>query len=308
MSDKRQITLSVAEQAILRTVLYSSLFDWPLKVRELQQDLLELTLDESSIVQVYRSSAALQSVIEYQDGYLFSRGLKDLIEKRKQREVRSRAILDANHWVLKLVCSIPYTRLVAVSGSAAHLNMDREGDIDLFLVTQGNRVWSVAVTLLLLAKLLGRRKMVCFNFILSDRRLELERKDLFNANQIIHLQPVIGEEIYRRFVELNSFVSDFYPNFEMTSNNLIDQPGRILEITKWIAEWFLWPGLAQLQEFVCRTTYRWYLKRKSHLWKSPEEVAMEKDYLKLHTESHRRRVMERFEEALLQAVGKIAVT
>ncbi|MFQ5929412.1 MAG: hypothetical protein ACE5MK_06920 [Acidobacteriota bacterium] len=264
MSYLPRAELSVAERAILRTVLYSSLFDYPLTVGELQQNLLELVLDESSILNIYRSSTALQSVIEYEDGYLFPRGRSALIQTRRRREVRSQAILEANRWVLTLIGSIPYTRMVALSGSAAHLNVDHDGDIDLFLVTRANRVWSVAVTILLLTKLLGRRKMVCFNFILSDDRLQIERKDLFNANQIIHLRPLLGQELYRRFVEVNSFVADFYPNFKATRTGLECRPNWILRALKVMAEWFFQLGLAQLQEFMCRTTYSWYLKRKSH--------------------------------------------
>ncbi|MDA2930221.1 hypothetical protein MYX84_09785, partial [Acidobacteria bacterium AH-259-O06] len=293
------------ERAILRTVLYSSLFDYPLTVGELQQNLLELVLDESSILKIYRSSTALQSVIEYEDGYLFPRGRSALIQTRRRREVRSQAILEANRWVLTLIGSIPYTRMVALSGSAAHLNVDHDGDIDLFLVTRANRVWSVAVTILLLTKLLGRRKMVCFNFILSDDRLQIERKDLFNANQIIHLRPLLGQELYRRFVEVNSFVADFYPNFKATRTGLECRPNWILRALKVMAECLFQLGLAQLQEFMCRTTYSWYLKRKSHSWRSPEEVLMEKDYLKLHTESHRKSVMQRFEQAFLQAMERM---
>ena len=201
--------MSLGERAILRTVVYSSLFDWPLKVGEVHLNLQEHPLEESSILEIYQSSSWLRSIMDYQDGYLFLKGRDAIVQKRGRREERSRAILRANRWVLKLISLIPYVRLVAISGSAAQLNMDEDGDIDLFLVTRGNRVWSLAVTILVLTKLLGRRKMVCFNFVLSDQRLVIDRQDLFNANQIAHLKPVLGEEVYERFVQVNPFVARF---------------------------------------------------------------------------------------------------
>ena len=290
----------MGERAILRTVVYSSLFDWPLKVGEVHLNLQEHPLEESSILEIYQSSSWLRSIMDYQDGYLFLKGRDAIVQKRGRREERSRAILRANRWVLKLISLIPYVRLVAISGSAAQLNMDEDGDIDLFLVTRGNRVWSLAVTILVLTKLLGRRKMVCFNFVLSDQRLVIDRQDLFNANQIAHLKPVLGEEVYERFVQVNPFVARFYPNLRATSPWVYRPPG-ILRILKGTTEWILGFGLAQIQEFLSRKAYAWYLGRQSPRWKSPQEVVMEKDCLKLHTNSHREKVMEAFEEALRKA-------
>ena len=292
--------MSLGERAILRTVVYSSLFDWPLKVGEVHLNLQEHPLEESSILEIYQSSSWLRSIMDYQDGYLFLKGRDAIVQKRGRREERSRAILRANRWVLKLISLIPYVRLVAISGSAAQLNMDEDGDIDLFLVTRGNRVWSLAVTILVLTKLLGRRKMVCFNFVLSDQRLVIDRQDLFNANQIAHLKPVLGEEVYERFVQVNPFVARFYPNLRATSP-WVYRPPWILRILKGTTEWILGFGLAQIQEFLSRKAYAWYLGRQSPRWKSPQEVVMEKDCLKLHTNSHREKVMEAFEEALRKA-------
>ena len=48
----------------------------------------------------------------------------------------------------------------------------------------------------------------------------------------------------------------------------------------------------------CRQAYRTYLKRQASSWRSPEQVRLEDDVLKLHTRSHRQSVMERFEEVV----------
>ena len=304
MTHSADVELSVSERAILRTVLYSSLFDYPLTLRELQQNLLELKMDCDSILEVYRSSPALQRMIECREGFIFPLGREGLVRKRRLRELRSRSILGRHSWILKLIGAIPYTRVVAISGSAAHLNVDSGGDIDLFIVTKGRRVWSVAVTILLLTKLVGQRKIVCFNFIVSDDCLVIARQDLFNASQIVHLKPLIGEDVYRKFVKLNPFVSEFYPNFEFTPNSFGYGPGPMLRALKHTAEWIMRFGPAQIQELVCRRSYSWYLRRKSSTWTSPQEVFLGRDYLKLHTESHRTAVTERFEDNYRKAVGR----
>ena len=297
-------TLSRAEMAIAESVLYASLFDYPLTLAQLRQSLIESTQTPSEILQAYDHSPALQHVIEYQDGFFFPIGRASLIDERKRREVRSRAFLRRHGVFLSLVCAIPYVKMVALSGSIAHLNLEGDGDLDLFIVTRGHRVWSTTVATVLLAKLLRRRRIVCANFVLADSRLSLEQQDLFTASQIVHLKPLIGRDVFQAFVAANPFVVRFYPNFhDAGSPPLPFRPMRRLAGIKRVAETLLalpWQGL----EWTCRTAYRSYLRRKSSSWISPEQVKLDDDCLKLHTHSHRQSVLERFERIVDEAFGR----
>src|SRR6185503_19882171 len=73
-------------------------------------------------------------------------------------------------------------------------------------------VWTVTVAVLLLTKLLRRRRVVCANFVIADSHLALEPQDLFTANQMLHLKPLIGEDVLDAFLAANPFVTRFYPN------------------------------------------------------------------------------------------------
>jgi hypothetical protein len=44
--------------------------------------------------------------------------------------------------------------------------------------------------------------------------------------------------------------------------------------------------------------YTSHLKRRAASWRSRDQVRLERECLKLHTSSHRREVMERFERAV----------
>ncbi len=293
--------LSRSEKAIAESVLYGSLFDYPLTLAQLRQSLIESAQTPSEILQAYDRSPALQSLIAYQDGFFFPAGRVDLIDERKRREARSRAFLRRHSRFLSLVCVLPYVEMVALSGSIAHLNLDGDGDLDLFIVTRGPRVWSTTVLVVVLAKLTGRRRIVCANFVLADSRLALEQQDLFSASQIVHLKPLLGRGVFQAFVASNPFVLRFYPNFhDAGSPQLPFRPLRRLEGVKRIAETLLvlpWRGL----EWACRSAYRAYLLRKSSSWDSPEQVRLDDDCLKLHTHSHRRSVLERFDRILNEA-------
>ncbi len=300
------IELPPRERAILRTVAYSSLFDYPLTIQELRSNLLETAAGEEELRETLRSSLPLRETVEMAEGFVFLRGERDCIRRRRQRESLSRQLLKKNQWVLKLVCSIPFTRLVALSGSAAHANVAQGGDIDLLIITQGRRVWWAAVSILLLTKALGRRRTLCCNFILSDRHLKVEPEDLFSANQMIHLRPLIGESLHRRFLEANPFVRRFYPAAEVGNAPLNCRSGSFLSAGKKASEWILSLGLGAFLELACRKAYSAYLRSKSKGWRSPAQVVLGRDYLKLHTESHRQQILEDFERAVAEQLSVVS--
>ncbi len=271
------------ELAILKTVVYASLFDYPLTLEELHYSLLEATLTGDAILAEYESSETLQRVIELREGFFFPRGRFSLVEKRQRRQIDSRSLLERNRWVLKLVCAIPNTRLVALSGSAAHGNAELNSDIDLFIVTRRGCVWGVAVSALLLTKMLGYRQMVCCNLVLSETRLKIDQEDLFTANQIGHLKPLAGYQTYLRFLSENAFVGKRYPNLVPLQGCLDGyRPAWILRSAKAALEILFALGIRQLLELVCRKSYSRYLRTRSGRWSSPDQVVLERDYLKLH--------------------------
>jgi hypothetical protein len=288
--------VTTREIAIARSVIYASLFDYPLTLEQLHYSLIGSDQTRAEILAVYEGSGLLRDIIDYRDGFFFPKERGDLVEERRRREARSDAFLEEHRLALRLICALPFTRLVALSGSIAHRNLEPNGDLDLFVVTQGPRVWTVTVMLLVLTKLLRRRRTICANFVLADSHLSVDQQDLFTANQIIHLRPLIGADLFQRFLTANPFVAHCYPNIadhEMTAP-VMDVRSRPLSLIKRVLETIL-GALSPIVETVCRRAYAWHLRRRAISWRSPDQVRMQSDYLKLHTQSHRQMVLDRFQ-------------
>jgi hypothetical protein len=303
LARRAEMPLSGDERAIARSVLYASLFDYPLTLAQLRQSLIESALTPTEILSAVARSAALQALVAYRDGFFFPAGHHDLVSERRCREARSHACLESHRTLLSLICALPYVRMVALSGSIAHLNLEGSGDLDLFIVTRGRRVWTVTVAVILLAKLLGRRRTLCANYVLADTQLQMDQEDLFTASQIIHLKPLAGGAVYDRMVAQNPFIRRFYPNFHRafaitTGIKLRTVPRLVVSMLEWM---LTMPSA--LCEVVCRTAYRGYLRRRARSWHSPEQVRLELDCVKLHTHSHRRSILERFDEASREVSG-----
>ena len=298
--------MTALERAFLQSVVYASVFDYPLTLAQLRESLIGQAADEHTLARCYASSDRLQASIEHADGFYFPRGRRDLLDTRRRREASSRALLRDLSRPLSIIRSMPFVRMVALSGSLAHLNADPEADLDLFVITRPARVWSVTLTTLALARLLGWRKRLCLNYVVSERALMVGPADLFCANQIVHLQPLIGRETYVAFLESNRFIERFYPNFRPRT---LGRPGlspTLFSVTsrirRAIIERLLDWTIAPVYERLCRVIYSRHLGRRAHTWRSRDQVRLEPECLKLHTSSHRREVMDMFERALEDAL------
>ncbi|MBI3494248.1 MAG: hypothetical protein HY047_21075 [Acidobacteria bacterium] len=291
------------ELAIARSVIYASLFEYPLTLDQLHFSLIESEQTPEEILAVFDGSELLQHIIEYRDGFFFPAGRDDLLAERRRRETRSRAFLDRHRRLLQMLCALPFARTVALSGSIGHLNLEADGDLDLFIVTSGRRAWTVMLAAIVLTRVMGRRREMCINFILADSHLRLEQQDLFAANQVIHLKPLIGAEVLTALREKNPFVARIYPNattdrsrmmFSWTFPRWLARAKRALELALHVPAPFV--------EAACRHLYGWHLRRRAATWRSPDQVLLQSDYLKLHTRSHRHAVLERFDAAVERAL------
>ena len=140
---------------------------------------------------------------------------------------------------------------------------------------------------------------------MADTDLTIERQDLFSANQIIQLVPLIGEEAYRELLAANPFVERLYPNFSAGERRGFVLPlGATMSRMKRLCETLLGTP-SVLIEALSRTAYSWHLGLQTKSWRTPNEVRLSSDCLKLHSRSHRSAILRRFnllcDEALKDA-------
>jgi len=171
------------------------------------------------------------------------------------------------------------------------------------IVTRGPRAWLVTLAIVVLTKLVGCRRTFCANYVIWDEALAVDQPDLFSANQIVHLRPIADDGTFARFVAANPFVRRFYPGFAPSVPLAGFGPGRIARALKGALEVLLAPGPGQILEAASRALYGRYLRAKAAGWRSPEQVLLEPDRLKLHGHSHRRAVLERFEAAVVEVMS-----
>jgi hypothetical protein len=204
--------VTTRELAIAGSVIYASLDDYPLTLEELHQSLIGSQQTLAEVMSVYEGSEMLREIIEHRDGFFFPAGRGDLVNERRRREARSRAFLARHAVLLRLVCCLPFVRLVALSGHIARLNLEAGGDLDLFIVTREGHVWSTAAAVRILSAIMSRRCMVRAKVILDAQHLALEPRDPSTAAQLLHLKPLVGAHVLRDLLAANPFVAPLFPN------------------------------------------------------------------------------------------------
>jgi hypothetical protein len=292
--------------AILRAILYASIFDFPLSLEELRRVLTSPVGSLAELRAVLARSLFLRSRVEQIGDWLVPAGRADLCDRRAARDAHSRQFLRRHRRLLDVVCAMPFTQLVAISGSLAHLNADEDADLDLFVITRGPHVWTVTLLLVLVAKLLRRRNVLCANFVLADSHLTLDQHDLYTASQVLHLRPVSGAEAYAGFLDANPFVRRWFPNADAPLPHTfpLPRPGRLRGLKRPLELLMGWAGGPI--ETLCRRAYGWHLRRSLQRWESPDQVRLDRCCLKLHTNSHRANVLRRFEHLVADALAPTA--
>jgi hypothetical protein len=281
------------DRAILRTVTYAALFQFPLSLAELERRLMDAPLDLAAIRRRL-GGAFLRQRIGVTEGLVHPRGREAWISLRRERQERAEALLSLHRRALRLLGRFPFVRLVALSGGCAHGNATDQ-DVDVFLVVKRGRAWCVFGALLLLAKAAGLRRTLCLNYIVDEDALALPERDVFTAAEIVGLRPLRGQEGYTRFLRANAWVEERFPNFVREAAAAVGLEeagaGRFVEA-------LLECGPAPILEWLSRRLFGAHLRRKA---RGNPGVVLGAGRLKLHLRDHRPELLAAYDKALQEA-------
>lgn len=125
-----------------------------------------------------------------------------------------------------LLSVVPWIKMLAVTGAVAAYNAKKSDDIDVFIITEKNRLWLTRLFVVLLLKSVGKYRTdkdyngkVCPNIYLDERYLEWpeEKRNLFTAHEILMMHPLIDrDDTYFRFVGKNAWLLKYFANAYFT--------------------------------------------------------------------------------------------
>lgn len=207
------------EKDVIKTLLYSDIFDYPLTFGQTWY-FLGIRISKEKVKIILKNS----DYVERKKGYYFLSSRSSIVDVRIERKKESQQKFKVIRRALPLFYFIPTITYMGISGALAMENAHADDDIDLFIITKPRTVWVTRLLVLAIAAVFGiRRKRnqkrvkdkICFNMFIDEDHLVFEesRRDLFTAREIVQLKPLIDRsKTYRKFILANIWVEKFLPN------------------------------------------------------------------------------------------------
>jgi hypothetical protein len=279
-------------QAILQTVTYSDVFDYPLTASEIHKYLVGIQASPIKVQQALEQNASLAC----REIYFTLPERTNIVEIRKQREARSKQILPLAVRYGKILGQLPFIRMVALTGSLAVLNISDHADFDYMLVAAHGRVWTARAFALLFNRFVRPFGWaICPNLILAESSLAWHTHDLYSARELCQMIPIAGINVYRKLIHANEWIKDFLPNANLESNSLLFEKRKQASLLQKLLEFPLRGKLGDLFE-------RWEMNRKIARFSKQsgfgEETIFSAEICQGNFDQHRKWTREVFEKKL----------
>ncbi len=292
--------LNPIEAAVLKTVLYADVFNFPLTTRELYHYLIiDQPVSFEQVHAVLTESPRLTPLLQVIDDYVIYNNRQELIRLRCERERASSALWDQAVRYGAWLARLPFVRMVALTGALAMRNADGDhDDLDYVLVTVPGRVWLARGFAVLLVKLAKRRGVViCPNYVLATTALAQTGHTLYVAHEIAQMIPLYGTAIYAQMRAANPWVQTYLYNADRAFYTLPEQqPRGIWRALKRVLEHLL---SGQLGKWLNEWEHKRKLRRfESELRQADSAARLDSDQVKGHFRDHGRWVMQHYHERL----------
>ena len=250
---------------ILRKLVYYDIFNYPLKEKDIINNIPLSSSTKESILGHLKSLMDKGVVFQFGDYYSLKND-PDSVNLRVAENSRVEKWLKKARWFSGIISGFPYVRGVSVSGSLSKGMVGHDPDIDYFIITQPGRLWLARTFLIIFKKifLLNSYKYFCLNYFIDTDKLEIEEKNLFTATELTTLIPFYGSDISKSFFEHNEWVKAYYPNFRLDKfPEVNDRPK--LYVKPFLENLFNGRAGDSLDRFFMQITKRhWLRKFKDH--------------------------------------------
>lgn len=312
MSEKK---LTCLQKNILATLAYYRVLQWPLSLFEIYRYLVCFKkVEDFTLADVQQSLKGLvdNNVVSSQKGFYFFKKDYKLKKRRVQREKQA-----LKKWILikkrgVALQNVPFLRAAFISGSVAVGNPSQGSDIDLLIVAQEGRIWTVRAFLHFILGILGWRRRegkiedrICLNHFLTTANLKIPFENMYNAQTYAHLLPLIDQgKFLRKFKKSNAWIKDYICHSCLIGEDSIkeDFPVRQSLIQRFL-EFLLRGFIGRSLEAI----FSWAQRKKISLHQSKKEderIYVGKNQLAFHPRMREKRIVTEY-EANLREMGLV---
>jgi hypothetical protein len=307
--------------AILKTISFFDLFDYPLTKLEVYKFLYQ-PVRQYSFFEVTSALGELKdNELSLRHGVYFLAGREQIVNVRQQRYRLANnkfKLMLRGTWLLSL---IPGVLFVGACNNIAMNNAKADSDIDVFIVTKKNRIWLVrflTTTILTMVRLRRHGKNIanrlCLSFYVTEDNLELsdislKPKDPYLVFWLASLVPVYdSNNFYHKLEQSNSWINAYLPNILLVNPNSrhsIFLPN-VVKYYRRVVDLILDGFLGKWANDLSKKLQLFKIKRNSHsLWQYHDNrVVINDQMLKFHENDRRQFYLELWQKKLDQLFSK----
>lgn len=212
------------ENAILATLSYHDIFDYPLTYRQIHKYLVWEAADAQKTKKAISLLVKTKKISSNKSLY-FLKGRAEIVKLRVARKKYSAQKLKQAKLFSRLLTIVPTVKLVAVSGALAMENAAKKDDIDLLIITSKNTLWTTRLLANIVLQPFRRKAgkphtkdKACLNLFLEESGLKIDTQNLYTAHEVVQMQPLWQRQnAYSRFLKANSWVKNYLPNWQASS-------------------------------------------------------------------------------------------
>lgn len=278
------------QQAILRTLLYSDIFSFPVMKDELWQFLLSKQIISSVSFTEALAILVKKKHIVFLEGYYCLPGKEKSIAKRKHYvpEVQKKLLLAKK--VASILSNIPTIECIGLSGGLAVKNATENDDIDFFVITKRGTLFTTRLWIACTLHVMGLRRTwkeknaankICVNFLIDETQLTwpIKRHDVYTAREIAQLKPLYNRDnTYEHFIQANAWIKRYLPQWEQSIQlDMLNKKHHRL-----LSPWLMWnPAI----ERIFRIGQQLYMKQH----RTTEQI--ENSVLAFHPNDYRSKIL-----------------
>ncbi len=277
---------------VLKPLLYADVFDYPLTGDEIYRFLEQKMARE--VFQEILDQALFNREVVLVDGFYSLADRNNLAARRKERQQVSRSLWRQAEVYGRWMASLPFVRMVAVTGSLAVEN-PRDGieDIDYLVVTRPGRLWLCRALISLMVRY-GRLRhvLLCPNYLVTENELLFDDQNLFAAREMLQMVPLYGHGVYQNLRAVNTWVTSYLPQGTTLNLGRLDDrlsPGQAR--LKAVGERLLSGRGGHLLEKLLQKIQIPRHQRRAGQFQTTDTVIFSADQCKGHTDGHGHRIM-----------------
>lgn len=206
-------------RAILATLTYHSIFQYPLTKHEIKKFLISRTCTNLEIDKSLKVLLGSKKINQKNGFYYF--GSNKYTGTRKFREIYAKYKKMRAHIYAGVLRTIPWVKMVAITGALAMNNSTKDDDIDLLIVTSKGRLWTTRffANLLLLPlkrspKSKKQKDKACLNIFLDESDLKVSDQNIYTAHEIAQMKVIYdSDNTYFKLLKANKWIKRFLPNW-----------------------------------------------------------------------------------------------